>query len=132
MSNLNVATSVLPLSGTSRCWISTLLRWIYGLFGTSQHWISTSRHLQLHPWNVATLSPNVATLPLFIVQKPSNFCPPLAYPYWHSHISIVTASDLPVASTTTSLCQPRPVLRPCLAPPSHPNGALTPALVGSQ
>ena len=57
--DLNVATSVLPFSGTSRNWIIPSLE-LRDVGSQRRDVCCTSL------WNVTTLSPNVATLPLVI------------------------------------------------------------------
>ena len=69
--------------------------------------------------SVTTLSPNVATLPLFYAQRPSFLSYPRPTMSDPSRTSIAAVSNHPVASTTTSLSTPTPALRPCLEPPSQ-------------
>ena len=68
--DLNVATSVSPLSRTSRCWIQRRdVEFIASLscrdVGSQRRDVGSSTF-----GNVVTLSPNIATLPLFYAQRP--------------------------------------------------------------
>ena len=141
---LNVATSVLPLFGTSRRWIPTLRRWKIASLQRSDigsqcrdvglYLLWNVAMLVLNPlWNVATLSPNVATLPLFIALKPLFFFLPYHHTPLHTHIPAppVATSDHLTAFASTGLPPPTVVLRPCLVHPPPRSGALALASIGS-
>ena len=118
--HLNIATSVLPFSrtsrrwiysfsGTSRRWIPTSRRWIYSFFATSGRWIptsrrwfytlsGTSRRWQLHPWECRDVKPERRDVALFIDQKLSIF---LSYP----HTPLSESSHTP---SRTHCCNLRP------------------------
>ena len=101
--DLNIATSVSPLSGTSRRWIQTSRRWIYTLSATSRRCISTLRRWLLHPREHHNVEPERRDVAPVLCPRPSFLsypCPTLPEPF---RTSIVAVSDHLVASTTTSL-----------------------------
>ena len=133
--DLNVGTSISPLSGTSRLGSrcrdvgvkASLSRRDVDIqcrdVGNSTLWNVATLSLNVVTLSskVTTLSPNVETLPIFYDKRHSFFGPPHAQPRRNPPApSLLPNSYHSVAFATTGLIAPPPVLRTCLESPSPP------------